>query len=68
MAVAGMGETRDHVTKFVLGIVGLVISINLVPIALDALNVSGLPAILSSVIVGLLIGAGILFYAIDTFF
>lgn len=65
---AGMEATRDHVTKFVLGIVGLVISIQLVPVALDALNVTGLPALLSATIVGLLIGAGILFYAIDTFF
>lgn len=67
MAV-GMQETRDHVTKFILGVVGLVISIQLVPIALEALNVTGLPAILSATVVGLLIGAGILFYAIDTFF
>jgi len=64
----GMQETRDYVAKFVLGIVGLVISVNLVPVALDALNVTGLPAILSATIVGLLIGAGILFYSIDTFF
>ena len=63
-----MEEVKEYVTGFVFGIVGFVIVVQLIPIGLDALNVSGLPAILSATLIGTILGAGVVLFVMRVFF
>lgn len=53
-----MAEVRDYITGFVSAIVAVIIAVNLVPTLLTAVaNVSGVP-LLTSALVGTIVGAG----------
>jgi uncharacterized membrane protein YeaQ/YmgE (transglycosylase-associated protein family) len=67
MANMTKSQTSNFTKSFVLGIVGIVIAVTLVPTLLTAVdNVTGV-ALLSSALVGTIVGAGIVLYIVDMF-
>lgn len=62
-----MAEIREYVTGFVSAIIAVVIAISLVPTLMGAVgNVSGIP-LLTSALVGTIVGAGIVLFILKTF-
>lgn len=60
-------DVRNYTKGFVEGIIGVTIAIYLVPTLIDAVNqVTGIP-LLSSTLVGLIVGAGILLFVLTIF-
>lgn len=60
-------DVREYTRGFVEGIIGVTIAIYLVPTLTDAVNqVTGIP-LLSSTLVGLIVGAGILLFVLTIF-
>jgi len=66
--MAGSEEIKEYVTGFVFSIIGVTVAVNLIPVLLDALNVTGLPALLSATLVGTIVGAGVLLFIVRAFF
>lgn len=61
------GDTRAYITGFITSIIAVVISIQLIPTLMTAVNnVTGVP-LLSAALVGTVIGAGILLFILKTF-
>jgi len=60
-------DVKEYVTGFISAIIAVVISINLVPTLMGAVaNITGV-ALLSSALVGTIVGAGILLFILKVF-
>lgn len=62
-----MVEIREYVTGFITAIVAFLIAVSTVPILMGVVNnITGIP-LLSSALVGTIVGAGLLLYLLKTF-
>jgi phosphate/sulfate permease len=62
-----MAEIREYVTGFITAVVAFLIAVSVVPILMNVVGeISGVP-LLTSALVGTIIGAGLILYLLKTF-
>ena len=62
-----MAEIREYVTGFITAVVAFLIAVSVVPILMNIVGqISGVP-LLTSALVGTIVGAGLILYLLKTF-
>jgi hypothetical protein len=62
-----MAEIREYVTGFITAVVAFLIAVSVVPILMNVVGeISGVP-LLTSALVGTIVGAGLILYLLKTF-
>jgi|YelNatPaOPRAMG01_1025707.scaffolds.fasta_scaffold21462_3 phosphate/sulfate permease len=62
-----MAEIREYVTGFITAVVAFLIAVSVVPILMNTVGqISGVP-LLTSALVGTIVGAGLILYLLKTF-
>jgi len=67
LSVMQMVEIKEYVTGFITAIVAFLIAVNVVPLLMSTVgNITGIP-LLSSALVGTIVGAGLIMFLLKTF-
>ena len=62
-----MVDIKEYVTGFITAIVAFLIAVNVVPLLMSTVgNITGIP-LLSSALVGTIVGAGLIMFLLKTF-